>query len=48
MFTTASPGKFEYLKGIGATECFDYKLKDVAEAIKKASGGGVDFALDCA
>ncbi|KAK4702881.1 hypothetical protein P7C70_g3335, partial [Phenoliferia sp. Uapishka_3] len=48
VYTTASPAKHEFLKSIGATECFDYKLPNVAELIKKASGGGVDFALDCA
>ncbi|KAL8281312.1 hypothetical protein RQP46_006346 [Phenoliferia psychrophenolica] len=48
VFTTASPAKHDFLKTIGATACFDYKLPDVAKAIREASGGGVDFALDCA
>lgn len=48
VYTTASPAKHAYLKSIGATACFDYKLPNVAEEIRKASGGGVDFAVDAA
>jgi len=46
VITTASPANHDYLKSIGASEVFDYNDPDVVEKIKKASDGGVKWALD--
>jgi len=46
--TTASPKNFEWLRGLGATACVDYHDSDVAESLKKATGGElVSYVLDC-
>ncbi|KAJ4328916.1 hypothetical protein N0V84_000705 [Fusarium piperis] len=36
IIVTASPEKFEHLKSLGATKCFDYKAEDVYESISTA------------
>lgn len=47
VFTTASPAAFEFLKSIGAEECFDYKDEDVVAKIKKAAGEpGIKYGFD--
>ena len=43
---TASPKWHDELKALGAHECFDYKDPEVAEKIKKASGGSIKYGLD--
>ena len=38
VITTASPGNFEYVRGLGASHVFDYKDANVVEAIVKYFG----------
>jgi NADPH:quinone reductase-like Zn-dependent oxidoreductase len=45
-YVTASPKWHNELKALGAYECFDYKDAEVAEKIKKASGGSIKYGLD--
>jgi len=46
--TTASTDNHDFLKSLGAEECFDYKDENVAEKVKKWAGDkGVTSALDC-
>ena len=44
---TASPKHHERLRSLGATEVFDYKDPDVASKIKEASGGKIQYGVDC-
>lgn len=39
IYATASPRNHALLRELGAKECFDYRLPDLAEQILKASGG---------
>ncbi|EXF74841.1 hypothetical protein CFIO01_06518 [Colletotrichum fioriniae PJ7] len=36
IITTASPSRHDLLRGLGATECFDYKDADVSDKVKQA------------
>ncbi|KAF2188557.1 GroES-like protein [Zopfia rhizophila CBS 207.26] len=50
IFVTASPGRHERLKELGATACFDYAspsvVADVRAAVKEANCGPIRYALD--
>jgi NADPH:quinone reductase-like Zn-dependent oxidoreductase len=48
VYTTASPKNHDFLLSLGATRCFSYSDKDVVEQIKEASGGKIQYAIDCA
>lgn len=43
-----NPAKLALAKELGATDVVDGKDTDAAEIVKKASGGGVDYAIDAA
>lgn len=44
---TASPGKHERLRQLGAAECIDYTTKDFQAEVRRLTGGrGVDVVLD--
>jgi NADPH:quinone reductase-like Zn-dependent oxidoreductase len=42
----ASPGNHEYLRGLGASEVFDYHDADWVQQVRAAVPGGVDLLLD--
>ena len=44
----ASPANHEYLRGLGASEVFDYHAADWVQQVRAAVPGGVDMLLDCA
>jgi NADPH:quinone reductase len=44
----ASAANHEYLRGLGASEAFDYHTADWAEQVRARVPGGVDLLLDCA
>ena len=47
VFTTASAGKLDALRGLGADRAIDYAAEDFVEVIKAETGGkGVDVILD--
>jgi NADPH:quinone reductase-like Zn-dependent oxidoreductase len=46
VFGVASPANNDYLRGLGATEVFDYHAVDWAEQVRAAVPGGVDLLLD--
>ncbi|KAK2601131.1 hypothetical protein N8I77_010601 [Diaporthe amygdali] len=52
IIATASPGRHELLKELGATYCFDYKDPDVRSkiqaAIQESGAGKLSFAIDVA
>ena len=43
----ASPPNHEYLRGLGASEVFDYHAADWVEQVRAVVPGGVDVLLDC-
>lgn len=43
-----SPEKLAFAKELGATDCFDARDENLIEAVKKATGGGVDVAIELA
>ena len=43
----ASPGNPDYLRGLGASEVFDYHAADWARQVRALVPGGVDLLLDC-
>jgi uncharacterized protein GlcG (DUF336 family) len=43
----ASPPNHEYLRGLGASEVFDYDAADWIEQVLAVVPGGVDLLLDC-
>ena len=45
--TTASPARHEYLKGLGADLCFDYRDPNVISRIQEATNGQLAYAFDC-
>ncbi|CAF2120535.1 unnamed protein product [Rotaria magnacalcarata] len=45
--TTASPARHDYLKGLGADVCFDYKDPYVVPKIKQAAKDNLAYAFDC-
>lgn len=47
VITTASPGRHEYLRQLGADLCFDYRDSDVISKIKSAVKGDIPYAIDC-
>ncbi len=47
VITTASPARHNYLKGLGADVCFDYKDPDVVSKIKQAAKDRLPYAFDC-
>ncbi|CAF1245750.1 unnamed protein product [Adineta ricciae] len=47
VITTASPQRHEYLKGLGADVCFDYRDPNVVSLIKQAAHGDLAYAFDC-
>ena len=47
VITTCSKRNFDYVKGLGAEEAFDYNDGDCAEKIKKYTGGQLKYAWDC-
>jgi NADPH:quinone reductase-like Zn-dependent oxidoreductase len=44
----ASPGNHDYLRGLGASEVFDYHAADWVEQVLAAAPGGVDLLFDAA
>ena len=46
MFGVASPANNDYLRGLGATQVFDYHAADWAKQVRAAVPGGVDLLLD--
>ena len=46
VLTTTSPGKFEFVTGLGASAAIDYRSGDWVEQVRAASGGGVDLVYD--
>jgi NADPH2:quinone reductase len=42
----ASPGNHDYLRGLGASEVFDYHADDWVQQLRAAVPGGVDLLLD--
>jgi NADPH:quinone reductase len=44
----ASPGNHDYLRGLGASEVFDYHAADWVQQVRTAVPGGVDLLLDAA
>ena len=44
----ASPANHDYLRGLGASEVFDYHAADWARQVRAAVPGGVDLLLDAA
>jgi NADPH:quinone reductase len=44
----ASPSNHEYLRGLGASEVFDYRAPDWVQQVLAVVPGGVDVLLDCA
>ena len=42
----ASPGNHDYLRGLGASEVFDYHAADWVQQVRAAVPGGVDLLLD--
>ncbi len=44
----ASSGNHDYVRGLGASEVFDYHAADWVEQVRAAVPGGVDMLLDCA
>jgi len=46
-YVTASPKHHERLRSLGAAEVFDYKDPEVASKIKQASGGKIQYGVDC-
>ena len=47
VITTASPARHNYLKGLGADVCFDYKDPNVVSQIKEAVKDNLAYAFDC-
>jgi NADPH:quinone reductase-like Zn-dependent oxidoreductase len=47
VLTTASPARHDYLKGLGADICFDYKDPNVVSKIKEATKNNLAYAFDC-
>jgi NADPH2:quinone reductase len=43
----ASPGNHDYLRGLDASDVFDYHAADWAQQVRAAVPGGVDLLLDC-
>ncbi|MGA8454374.1 MAG: zinc-binding dehydrogenase, partial [Streptosporangiaceae bacterium] len=46
VFGVASPANNDYLRGLGATQVFDYHAADWAKQVRAAVPGGVDLLLD--
>ncbi len=46
VFGVASPANNDYLRGLGATQVFDYHAADWAEQVRAAVPGGIDLLLD--
>ncbi|MBV9579260.1 MAG: NADP-dependent oxidoreductase [Chloroflexi bacterium] len=44
----ASPGNHDYLRGLGASDVFDYHAADWVQQLRAAVSGGVDVLLDAA
>jgi NADPH:quinone reductase len=44
----ASPANGDYLRGLGASEVFDYHAADWVQQLRAAVPGGVDLLFDCA
>lgn len=47
VITTSSPSNFDYLKGLGADQVFDYKSPTCAQDIKTATKGQLHHVFDC-
>ncbi len=47
IYTTASSGNHQYVKGLGADAAIDYHTEDIAEVQKKHEPKGFDVVLDC-
>lgn len=47
VIATASTSNHSLLRSLGADSVFDYRSPNWIEDVKKASGGGIDFAVDC-
>jgi NADPH:quinone reductase len=47
-FGVASPANHDYLRGLGASEVFDYHAADWVQQVRAAVSGGVDVLLDAA
>ncbi|CAF1485608.1 unnamed protein product [Rotaria sp. Silwood1] len=47
VITTASPARHDYLKGLGADVCFDYRDPCVVSKIKQAAKDDLAYAFDC-
>jgi NADPH:quinone reductase len=44
----ASPTNHDYLRGLGASDVFDYHAADWVQQVRATVSGGVDVLLDCA
>src|SRR5919201_6215995 len=44
----ASPANHDYLRGLGASQLFDYHAADWVQQVRATVPGGVDVLLDCA
>ncbi|CAF1300589.1 unnamed protein product [Adineta steineri] len=47
VITTASPARHDYLKGLDADICFDYKDPNIVSLIKEAAQNDLAYAFDC-
>jgi NADPH:quinone reductase-like Zn-dependent oxidoreductase len=47
VIATASPTNHALLLSLGADSVFDYRSPTWVDDVKKASGGGIDYAVDC-
>ncbi|MGI9550558.1 MAG: NAD(P)H-quinone oxidoreductase, partial [Aurantibacter sp.] len=46
VFTTASPGKHQICKKLGADYCIDYHQQNFEEVVQQHTTGGVDLVID--
>lgn len=48
VFGVASAANHDFVRGLGATEVFDYSAADWAQQVRAAAPSGVDLLFDCA
>ena len=47
VIATASPSNHSLLRSLGVDSVFDYRSSTWVDDVKRASGGGIDYAVDC-
>jgi len=47
VIATASPSNHSLLRSLGVDSVFDYRSSTWVDDVKNASGGGIDYAVDC-